>query len=39
MRLDNKIVAIITGGASGLGEGAARLLISKQVNVVIADFN
>lgn len=39
MRLDNKITAIVTGGASGLGEATVRLLRERGVNVVIADLN
>ena len=31
--------AIITGGASGLGEATARLLATRGVRVVLADFN
>lgn len=31
--------AIVTGGASGLGEHAARMLAAKGANVVIADLN
>ena len=32
-------VAIVTGGASGIGEAAARLLAAEGVKVVIADLN
>jgi len=39
MRLDNKLTAIVTGGASGLGEATVKLLRSKGVKVVIADLN
>lgn len=39
MKLSNKISAIVTGGASGLGEGTARLLASKGVKVGIFDMN
>lgn len=38
MQLQNS-TAIITGGASGLGEATARLLVSNGVNVVILDLN
>ena len=37
-RLEGK-VAVITGGASGLGEASARLFASEGANVVIADLN
>jgi len=39
MRLDNKLTAIVTGGASGLGEATVKLLREKGVKVVIADLN
>jgi NAD(P)-dependent dehydrogenase (short-subunit alcohol dehydrogenase family) len=39
MKLDNTIVALVTGGASGLGEATVRLLIEHKVKVFIADFN
>ncbi|HVX19685.1 MAG TPA: SDR family NAD(P)-dependent oxidoreductase [Acidimicrobiales bacterium] len=35
----NGISAIVTGGASGLGESTARLLASRGAKVVIADMN
>ncbi|MEN6462900.1 MAG: SDR family NAD(P)-dependent oxidoreductase [Syntrophomonas sp.] len=38
MKIDGK-TAIITGGASGLGEAAARLLAAKGAQVVILDLN
>lgn len=37
-RLSNK-VAIITGGASGLGEVTARRMVENDAKVVIADLN
>ncbi|CAD8198664.1 unnamed protein product [Paramecium pentaurelia] len=39
MQLDSKTVAIVTGGASGLGLATVELLIQKQCKVVAADFN
>jgi NAD(P)-dependent dehydrogenase (short-subunit alcohol dehydrogenase family) len=39
MKLDKNITAIITGGASGLGEATVRLLVKYGVNIVIADLN
>ncbi len=39
MKLDNQISAVITGGASGLGEGTARLMAAKGVRVGIFDMN
>jgi NAD(P)-dependent dehydrogenase (short-subunit alcohol dehydrogenase family) len=39
MILSNKITAIITGGASGLGAATARLFAEKGVNVAIIDTN
>jgi len=38
MELDNTS-AIVTGGASGLGEATARLLATRGVKVVVADLN
>ena len=38
MKIDGKSF-IVTGGASGLGEGAVRLLVEKGANVTIFDFN
>ena len=39
MQLTSNVTAIVTGGASGLGEGTARLLASKGVKVGIFDMN
>lgn len=38
VRLQNK-VALITGGASGIGEAAVRLFVEKGAQVIIADVN
>jgi NAD(P)-dependent dehydrogenase (short-subunit alcohol dehydrogenase family) len=39
MKLDASLSAVITGGASGLGEATARLFASKGVKVAIFDMN
>ncbi len=39
MKLDNNVSAVITGGASGLGEATARALADKGVKVAIFDLN
>lgn len=39
MKLDDSIAAIVTGGASGLGEATARRLASHGVRVAILDMN
>lgn len=39
MELDQSIAAVVTGGASGLGEGTARALATKGVRVGILDLN
>lgn len=39
MQLDNSIAAVISGGASGLGETTARALAAKGVKVAIFDMN
>jgi NAD(P)-dependent dehydrogenase (short-subunit alcohol dehydrogenase family) len=38
MKLDSNIAAVVTGGASGLGEGTARALAEKGVKVAIFDL-
>ena len=37
-RFENK-VAVVTGGASGLGEATARLLVAEGGKVVVADYD
>ncbi|MBM1143038.1 SDR family NAD(P)-dependent oxidoreductase [Alcanivorax sp. ZXX171] len=39
MKLDSSISAVITGGASGIGEATARRLAAAGVKVAILDFN
>ena len=39
MKLDNNIAAVVTGGASGLGEATARALAAQGVKVAIFDMN
>ena len=39
MKLDNSVSAVVTGGASGLGEATARLLASYGVKVAIFDLD
>jgi NAD(P)-dependent dehydrogenase (short-subunit alcohol dehydrogenase family) len=39
MKLDNSVAAIVTGGASGLGEGTARMLAAAGARVAILDMN
>jgi NAD(P)-dependent dehydrogenase (short-subunit alcohol dehydrogenase family) len=39
MRLNSGIAAVVTGGASGLGEATARLLASRGVRVALFDVN
>lgn len=39
MKLDDSIAAIVTGGASGLGEATARALAAEGVKVTIFDMN
>ena len=38
MKLDSSIAAVVTGGASGLGEGTARALAAQGVKVAIFDM-
>jgi NAD(P)-dependent dehydrogenase (short-subunit alcohol dehydrogenase family) len=39
MKLDESVAAIVTGGASGLGEGTARMLAAAGAKVAILDMN
>ncbi|HEV2558645.1 MAG TPA: SDR family NAD(P)-dependent oxidoreductase [Microvirga sp.] len=39
MKLDESVAAIVTGGASGLGEATARLLAAQGARVAIFDMN
>jgi len=39
MKIDSNTVAVVTGGASGLGLATARLLAAKGAKVAIFDFN
>ena len=39
MKLDNNIAAVVTGGASGLGEATARALAERGAKVTIGDLN
>jgi NAD(P)-dependent dehydrogenase (short-subunit alcohol dehydrogenase family) len=39
MKLDGSIAAVVTGGASGLGEGTARALAGQGVKVALFDLN
>jgi len=39
MKLDGSIAAVVTGGASGLGEGTARALAARGVKVALFDLN
>ncbi len=39
MKLDSSIAAVVTGGASGLGEATVRQLAAHGVKVAIFDMN
>jgi len=39
MKLDNTVAAVVTGGASGLGEATARALAAQGVKVALFDMN
>lgn len=39
MKLDSSVIAVVTGGASGLGEATTRALAENGVKVAIFDFN
>jgi NAD(P)-dependent dehydrogenase (short-subunit alcohol dehydrogenase family) len=39
MKLDESMAAVVTGGASGLGEATARMLASQGARVAILDMN
>ena len=39
MKLDSSISAVVTGGASGIGEAVSRRLAASGVKVAIFDFN
>jgi NAD(P)-dependent dehydrogenase (short-subunit alcohol dehydrogenase family) len=39
MKLDNTVAAVVTGGASGLGEATARALAAQGVRVALFDMN
>jgi len=39
MKLDESMAAIVTGGASGLGEATARMLASHGIRVAVLDMN
>ena len=39
MKIDSTIAAIVTGGASGLGEGTARMLAAQGAKVTLFDMN
>lgn len=39
MKIDDTIAAVVTGGASGLGEATARLLAGKGARVAVFDMN
>ena len=39
MKVDSSIAAVVTGGASGLGEATARALAAKGAKVALFDLN
>src|SRR5580700_8379080 len=39
MKLDSSVAAVVTGGASGLGEATVRALAAQGVKVAIFDMN
>ncbi|SET84311.1 short chain dehydrogenase [Marinobacter segnicrescens] len=39
MKLDSSVNAVVTGGASGIGEAVARRFAASGVKVAIFDFN
>ena len=39
MKLDSSIAAVVTGGASGLGEGTARAIAATGAKVALFDLN
>ena len=39
MKLDSSVAAVVTGGASGLGEAVARALSAEGVKVALFDMN
>ena len=39
MKLDNNVAAVVTGGASGLGEATVRMLANSGVRVAVFDMN
>ncbi|MEY4256357.1 MAG: hypothetical protein RLZZ141_1584, partial [Pseudomonadota bacterium] len=39
MELNSSVAAVVTGGASGLGEATARALAARGVRVAIFDMN
>ena len=39
MKVDSSIAAVVTGGASGLGEASARALAAKGAKVALFDLN
>ena len=39
MKIDSSVAAVVTGGASGLGEASARALAAKGARVAVFDLN